>query len=250
MRLGLIACEVLRRELSVAMEICGHTFFPVWMRQGLHDTPDLLRERVQAEIAHLEQAASPLDAILLGYGLCGGGTSGLCAGGVPLVIPRTDDCIGILLGSQERYLSFFHSRNGIYWFSAGWLTFADTPSEVYYAKKLRNYTARFGEENARWLVEEENRWIFQYQSGIYIRSPMGEDAEFEQQAREAAAFCGWMFETAQGDNCLAEQLLSGGWYGHFLFCPPGCRIERDWEGGIFRVGGKGEHKGDQLWSAP
>ena len=84
MRMGLIACEVLRQELSAAMEPCGHTFFPVWMRQGLHDTPDLLRAQVQTEIARLEQAEPPLDAILLGYGLCGGGTAGLCAGNVPL----------------------------------------------------------------------------------------------------------------------------------------------------------------------
>ena len=152
--MGLIACEVLRQELSAAMEPCGHTFFPVWMRQGLHDTPDLLRAQVQTEIARLEQAEPPLDAILLGYGLCGGGTAGLCAGNVPLVLPRTDDCIGILLGSQERYLSFFHSRSGIYWFSTGWLTFADTPSESYYAEKLRDYAARFGEEDARWLLAE------------------------------------------------------------------------------------------------
>lgn len=235
-RLGLIACEVLRRELAAAMERCGHAVFPVWMRQGLHNTPDLLREQVQSEIAHLEQAESPLDAILLGYGLCGGGTSGLCAGGVPLVIPRTDDCIGILLGSQERYLSFFHSRSGIYWFSVGWLTCADTPSEAYYAAKLRDYTARFGEEDAHWLLAEENRWISQYQSGVYIRFPAGGDAEFERQAQKAAAFCGWAFETTQGDSRLTEQLVSGGWDQRFLVCPPGHRIDRDWEGRIFCVG--------------
>lgn len=244
MRMGLIACEVLRQELSAAMEPCGHTFFPVWMRQGLHDTPDLLRAQVQTEIARLEQAEPPLDAILLGYGLCGGGTAGLCAGNVPLVLPRTDDCIGILLGSQERYLSFFHSRSGIYWFSTGWLTFADTPSESYYAEKLRDYAARFGEEDARWLLAEENRWISQYQSGIYIRSPVGEDADFEQQAQEACAFCGWAFETTQGDNRLAGRLLSGRWDGRFLVCPPGCRVERDWDGGIFRAGGRQENEGD------
>ena len=66
----------------------------------------------------------------------------------------------------------------------------------------------------------------------------------EQQAQEACAFCGWAFETTQGDNRLARRLLSGRWDGRFLVCPPGCRVERDWDGGIFRAGGRQENEGD------
>ena len=108
MRLAAIACRVFTRELSAAVAKCAHPVEVSWLPQGLHDTPDLLRARINATIDAIERvdAEAParrrLDAIVLCYGLCGGGLDGVRAGRLPLVVPRADDCIGILLGSQKR----------------------------------------------------------------------------------------------------------------------------------------------------
>ena len=160
MRLAAIACRVFTRELSAAVAKCAHPVEVSWLPQGLHDTPDLLRARINGTIDAIERADAEaparrrLDAIVLCYGLCGGGLDGVRAGRLPLVVPRADDCIGILLGSQKRYLDYLAARAGIYWYTPGWIEYADTPSRVYYDAKLRDYTARFGAENAQWLLEQ------------------------------------------------------------------------------------------------
>ena len=119
MRLAAVACEVFRRELTAASEKSRSAVETHWLPQGLHDTPDELRRRLTETLAEIERAdaqAPPdgrLDAIVLCYGLCGGGLAGVRAGRLPLVQPRTDDCIGVLLGSKRRYHDDFHSRGGI-----------------------------------------------------------------------------------------------------------------------------------------
>lgn len=176
-RLAAVACEVFRRELSAAAEKSPNAVELHWLPQGLHDTPDELRRRLTETLTEIERAdaqAPPdgrLDAIVLCYGLCGGGLAGVRAGRLPLVLPRTDDCIGVLIGSQRRYLDYFHSRGGIYWYTPGWLDFAKTPSRTWYDAKLREYAERYGADNAAWLLEQENAWISAYDTCIYIDPP-------------------------------------------------------------------------------
>jgi len=55
------------------------------------------------------------DAIVLAHGLCGEATAGLRAGSIPLVVPRSHDCITIFLGSRDRYTTEFTGNPGTYW---------------------------------------------------------------------------------------------------------------------------------------
>lgn len=204
---------------------------PYWFPQGLHDSPHLLRSSVQQKIAEIEEdnakqpARRRFDAVVLGYGLCGGGLSGVRAGSIPLVIPRTDDCMGILLGSQERYLDYFHGRQGIYWYTPGWLESANTPCPEYYQEKLQEYLDRFGEDNAQFLMEEEMGWMDRYRHAIYIDSPVCDNTYFRERAKGLAGLYGFEFECVPGSNSYPERLLSGKWDEQsFLTCPSGCRI--------------------------
>lgn len=240
MRLAAIACRVFTRELSAVVARCPHPVEVSWLPQGLHDTPDLLRARINGTIDAIERAdaGAParrrFDAIVLCYGLCGGGLDGVRAARLPLVVPRADDCIGILLGSQKRYLDYLAARAGIYWYTPGWIEYADTPSRVYYDAKLRDYTARFGADNAHWLLEQENTWIDAYESSVYIAPPACPSSAFEAFARDAARAYGWRFETALGSAAWLEALLSGDWdTRRFAVCPPGKTLSRTYDPQIF-----------------
>ena len=103
MRYKVIACKALFREFSLLASQTQTILDITYMRQGLHDTPDLLRRALQEEIDKVDENADmhsneqrpgrTFDAILLGYGLCSNGVAGLSSKKYPLVVPRSDDCI-------------------------------------------------------------------------------------------------------------------------------------------------------------
>ena len=86
------------------------------------------------------------DAILLGYALCGRGTEGLRAGKTQLVLPRAHDCIGLLMGSRQRYQAYFDTHPGVYFRSPGWVenqsSGSDSPAGLFLCKKPNRGTAQ------------------------------------------------------------------------------------------------------------
>ncbi len=95
----MIACKVFQNliEPYLPAELASQITF---LDYGLHTVPKKLRLAVQEQI---DAVATP-SLIVLGYGLCGNGLDGIRAGVHTLLIPRTDDCIALLLGSHEAYL--------------------------------------------------------------------------------------------------------------------------------------------------
>ncbi len=231
MRLAVIACEVLLRELSALVAGSPNTVSMYWLKQGLHDTPDILHQRLVEKIAEVEARQEELsedkkfDAIVLGYGLCSNGIVGLGSRTLPIVAARCDDCIALFLGSQQRYLEVFSSRPGIYWYNPGWIERAFTPSEQSYERRLSEYIELYGEDNASYLMEQENGWINQYTACCYIDSPAYRSDACEEYARAAADCFGWEFLREPGSSALLSRLLSGEWEGEdILVCPPGHTI--------------------------
>ena len=94
----------------------------VWLEQGLHREPHRLNTLVRDEIAAAEARNEPLDAILLGYGICSHGTVGITSSSYRIVVPRAHDCITLFLGSKERYLEEFSRAPGTYWFTPGFIS--------------------------------------------------------------------------------------------------------------------------------
>ena len=66
----------------------------------LHVNPERLKEALRAAVA---EADKPGATIVLGYGLCSNAVLGLKTENATLVVPRVDDCIAMLLGSNEAF---------------------------------------------------------------------------------------------------------------------------------------------------
>ncbi len=94
-----IACHVLWRELSYFASLSPHNYQFQFLKQGLHNVPDQLRQELQAAI---DEAGDEYEAILLGYGLCSNGLMGIQARGTRLIVMRGHDCITFLLGQGAR----------------------------------------------------------------------------------------------------------------------------------------------------
>lgn len=229
MRLKLIACEVLCREMCAALARSPQQVDIEFLPKGLHDLGRGMLPRLQEAADRVDPAR--YDAVLLGYALCGNGLDGLVARTLPLVIPRAHDCIALLMGSRERYRLYFEANPGVYFRSTGWLERGEDLEQPGYA--IEELVARYGEDNGRYLYEQLHGYQRTYQQLTYIRTGLEPDSQFKEQARAEAERRGWRFETVEGDLRLFEQLLRGEWdEKDFLVVPPGWRVRACYDEGV------------------
>lgn len=236
MRLAIVGCMVMNREISHLTAQSSNVVRVWWLRQGLHDTPDVLREELQHKIDEIERenqllpAHLRMEAVVLAYGLCSNGVIGLRSRSLPVIVPRCDDCISLFLGSAERYRKLFRELPGIYWYNNGWIEQAFTPSRENYARQRAQYAEEYGEENADYLMECTNNWMGQYRHCGFITCPLGDRPDYESYARQAAKDFGWQFTRVEGDMAYLDALVNGPWDdARFLTCPPHSCISAEYD---------------------
>jgi len=228
MRLKLILCKVLQREAYLCASRCPNIVDIVLMPQGLHNTPEILRQKVQEEMNRTtDVSGEPYDAILLGYGLCSNGIVGLTST-VPVVVARGHDCITLLLGSRKRYRDYFDSHKGIYWYSVGWIESAPMPGKHRCEQLLQEYTEKYGADNAQYLLELEQTWIKEYKRAVFIDWHLPGTDDARAFTKQCAASLSWDYDELEGDSTLFQRLLDGDWSADdFLTIQPGQMICED-----------------------
>ena len=191
------------------------------LEQGLHNTPDLLRERLQAAIAKTEENPA-IDHIVLVYGLCSRGIEGVHASRCRMAIARAHDCITLLLGSKERYAEYLRQHPGTYWYSEGWNRCHVPPGKERVETLRKQYREQYGEENADYLMEMEQNWLHEYQQATFVDLGVGATPANRLYTKQCADWLGWSFDEQQGDPGLLRDLLSGSWdEKRFLVLEPG-----------------------------
>ena len=239
MRLQLIGCEILLRELCDAIVHSSHRVDVQFMPKGLHDLggPEL-RKRLQAAVDAVDPAE--YDAVVLGYGLCGNGLAGLEARELTLVVPRAHDCITLLLGSRAAYCQHFTTYPGTYYRSVGWNERGEAIQQQLmgmspHRTSLESLIERYGESNGQYLFEEYRCYEQFYSRLAYIENGLEPDASFIMSAREEAREKNWSFEIIKGELTIFRRLLAGDWNEDFLVVPPGHRIEVSYDDDIVRA---------------
>ena len=208
MRLKLLACEVLRREITALMVHSPHEIDVEFLPQQLHT---LGRARMKDRLAEYLAAVNEdsYDALVLAYGLCSGGIAGLTAGKIPMVVPRAHDCITFFLGSRQKYQDYFFANGGTYFMTTGWSEF----------------------DNA--LKYEVDIMPF-YNKIAFIETGLEPDNSFERRAQQAAEERHWAFEKIPGDLSLLQRLLHGDWNEDFLIIPPGQQIQESYDDNVIQ----------------
>ncbi len=115
MNTAIIACKTIEDELRFAMERTGVDYPVVWLEQGLHNVPELLKTALQTALDGVGARR-----VLLAMGFCGNAIRGVAVPAEELIIPRVDDCISLLLGSVQRRLAVSREHSA-YFFTEGWL---------------------------------------------------------------------------------------------------------------------------------
>jgi hypothetical protein len=192
-----LACNVFQNFLE--------KFYPpdrvtktIFLEYGLHRVSRNLKNAIQDQLDQIEHPS----LVVLGYGLCGNGLNGIKAGKHLLIIPRTDDCIGILLGSYEAYLNEFNKVPGTYYVSKGWLESGSDPLREY-----QGYVEKYGEGQARWLMDTQYK---HYRRLALVAHNLEDLEKYRPAAREVADFCaqwGMVYEEILGSEVYASRLM-------------------------------------------
>jgi hypothetical protein len=194
-----ITCQVLQEMLEPLLsEAFGQEVKTIVMDYGLHRVPAKMTMALQQEINDITEPS----LVVLGYGLCGNGLRGLDSGPHTLLVPRTDDCIALLLGSYRAYMREFQAVPGTYYLTKGWLESGSNPLQEY-----EEYTTKYGAEQAAWLVDQ------QYQNYERVALVAHSEADLEAyrpQAQKVAAFCRrWdmRYEEILGSDAYVRRLV-------------------------------------------
>ena len=214
-RVHVIACGVLGIDIRSVAERLGVPVATTFLEAGLHDRPGELRRRLQAAI-DLASADGGCDRIAVGYGICGRGTVGIQARAVPLAIPKAHDCIALFLGSDAAYRREFARFPGTYYVSAGWYEGKvqprgqkkQAPASRDTARGFDALAAKYGEENARAIVEFLSSWQRNYQRAAFIDTGAPARERYASYARAMAEEFGWQFEELPGSLSLLGKMLT------------------------------------------
>jgi hypothetical protein len=234
MRIKVISCEVIYREVCHAASRSPHQVDVQFLPKGLHDQGcGAMRLRLQSEIDKV--AVTKHEAVVLGYALCGNGTVGLAARRVPLIVPRAHDCITLLMGSREKFQKYFEDHPGVYYRSTGWLERGQDTAQLNHGDVQRRTGAgyalaelvgRYGEENGRYLHQQLNAYQSSYTQLTYISTGLEPNGNFESAAEAEAKAKGWSYEKVDGSLRWFDALVSGEWANEdFLTVPPGYRVK-------------------------
>ncbi len=179
---------------------------------GLHLRPNLLTQALQTAIDH----SAGVDLILLGYGECSRAVIGLKSSQATLVVPRTDDCIAIFLGSRDAYQHQMRKEPGTYYLTKGWIEAGDNPFE-----EFKRMAARYGEPKARRMTM---LMLKNYKRLAFINTGNYDLERYREYTHSAAENFGLRFEEIEGAPTLVEKLLFGPWDDEIVVCPPGQAI--------------------------
>lgn len=226
----IIACQVLQDMLThlLPQDLAKDVVF---MDYGLHRVPGKMTGALQETVDAIEEPS----LVVLGYGLCGNGLRGIRAGQHTLLVPRTDDCIALLLGSYQAYIREFQAVPGTYYLSKGWLESGTHP-----LKEYEEYVPKYGSKEAMWLMDQQYQ---HYERLVLVAHNQADLEAYRPQAEKVARFCerwGFRYEEILGSDTYIRRLvglvlnLAAGTAtimdtvnGDFLIVPPGGKIHQE-----------------------
>lgn len=223
-----IACKVLQ---SIITECLDGASAPVtYLEYGLHRLPQLMAPAIQEQIDELPEPSF----VIIGYGLCGNWVVGVKAREHTLLIPKTDDCIAMFLGSYEAYLQEFSASPGTYYLTKGWLESGSHPLSEY-----EDYVEKYGPEDADWLLDTQYQ---DYERLCFVAHSQQDLETYRPEAKRVAEFSrerwGWRYDERRGSDEFVHRLVSAGlgrtadddgdWLDeNFLIISPGKEIRQE-----------------------
>ncbi|MCP4451997.1 MAG: DUF1638 domain-containing protein, partial [Planctomycetes bacterium] len=150
------------------------------------------------------------------------------------------DCITLLMGSKEDYMTYFHDNPGCFFRSVGWAERADhnlsnpesTTRQMGMAT-YEEYVEKYGQENAQYLMETLGDHLRNYSKLTYIDTDLKLTKAYQNEAMSLAQEKTWTYAEVKGNTRLILDLMNGSWdKSAFLVVGPGQTIQASYDDDI------------------
>jgi hypothetical protein len=102
----------------------------------------------------------------------------------------------------------------------------------------QEWVERFGEEQAKYLLQEMGRWADHYSCGCHIHFDFLRQLELGSQVKRICSDRGWEYQEIPGDLSLFEKMVDGPWNdSEFLSVQPGQKVVATYDSNIIGVAG-------------
>lgn len=206
----IIACDTLKYEVLLAQKNTGNEDPVIWVDGMLHMDPDRLRAKLQST---LDQEGT-WDRVLFAYGNCGNALVGLLSDRYTMVIPKTADCISMLLHRREDAIS-----RDTYFLTKGWIEL-----EKSIIKEYTHCLERYGQEKTKQIFKV---MLNNYNNLILIDSGAYDLREYMEISKDLAQKIHLDFRVEPGEVGFLEKLFSGDWDQDFCVIEPGKAVGLD-----------------------
>ena len=209
----ILSCPTLMGELKAALAAASSEAAAYFIPRRLHSVPKELHEYLQDMIDHFYN----VDKIVLRVSGCGGGTAGLRAASSELIVPRTRDCLDLLL-SGGSLSSLRRDISGVY-FTESWME-CTRESEI----DLDKLTEKMGREEA----ENFLRRLYKTCNKFYIIDTGCYDVRaVEKYVAPLVEILSGTMTVLHGEYGILHKIAEGRFDDDFVVVPPGETVPSD-----------------------
>lgn len=204
-----IACHTLSDELNLAYALTNCTYPVIWIDSEYHSDPNKLRKKLQETVDSVKDA----DNLLFAYGCCGNGLVGIHASTANLIIPKTEDCISMVMSKPgEKY----ERVKETYFLTKGWIESSKSIS-----KEFENALKKYGFKKTKMIFEimlKNYKYLMLIDTGAY------NVAEYIPKAEEIARMTSLKLVLEKGDIWFLIKLLKGPYDEDFCVVKKGEKV--------------------------
>jgi len=196
MRIGVIACNIMKRELDKSLAHVPEVTKVVFLEAALHIYPKKMKETIKEQINAIK---NEVDVIFLGYGFCQSLQGIEDEVDVPVVMPQLDDCVAILF-TPERYKAEKKKEVGTWFMTPGWTDFG---ADMVIKELHLDRATRYGKDP----LEMAKRLFTHYKRGLFIDTGVGEKAHLRAKAERFCKDFNLKLEETTADSKILDQMI-------------------------------------------
>lgn len=206
----IVTCGTLKEEVNIVLKKLDYTYDIVTLEAELHNYPDRLRDTLQQTINDNTMYKN----ILLVYGCCGNALIGLKSVESNLIIPKTDDCISMMLSNNDNYTEI---RKQTYFLTKAWI---EGTKNLF--KEMEHLEKRYGKERGSYVMHQ---MLKNYKYLMLIDNGAYDINEYLPEADKFSKELDLELIVEKGSLDVLEDLLSRKWENNFIVVKKGNTIK-------------------------